>query len=81
MADVRFGALPRNGVVTTNAEREAVWGLVLGLRGANAKTVVNGVKQKFEELKTALASGHQDRGVLRPQRPDRKSGVRPSRKC
>ena len=57
VADVRFGALPRNGVVTTNAEREAVWGLVLGLRGANAKTVVNGVKQKFEELEAALADG------------------------
>ena len=46
MADVRFGAMPRNGIVTTNAEREAVWGLVLGLRGANAKTVVTGVKQQ-----------------------------------
>src|SRR5262249_58705860 len=54
VADVRYGALPRNGVVTTNAEREAVWGLVLGLRGANAKTVVTGVKQKFEELKPRL---------------------------
>jgi heavy metal efflux system protein len=57
VADVRFGALPRNGVVTTNAEREAVWGLVLGLRGANAKTVVNGVKRKFEELKPRLPAG------------------------
>jgi cobalt-zinc-cadmium resistance protein CzcA len=54
VADVRFGALPRNGIVTTNAEREAVWGLVLGLRGANAKMVVTGVKQKFEELKPRL---------------------------
>jgi heavy metal efflux system protein len=54
VADVRYGALPRNGVVTTNAEREAVWGLVLGLRGANAKMVVTGVKQKFEELKPRL---------------------------
>lgn len=54
VADVRYGAMPRNGVVTTNAEREAVWGLVLGLRGANAKTVVTGVKQKFEELKARL---------------------------
>jgi len=57
VADVRFGALPRNGVVTTNAEREAVWGLVLGLRGANAKTVVNGVKHKFDELKPRLPAG------------------------
>ncbi len=57
VADVRFGAMPRNGIVTTNAEREAVWGLVLGLRGANAKTVVAGVKRKFEELKPRLPAG------------------------
>ncbi|HVG51210.1 MAG TPA: CusA/CzcA family heavy metal efflux RND transporter, partial [Xanthobacteraceae bacterium] len=54
VADVRIGAMPRNGVVTTNGEREAIWALVLGLRGANAKTVVNGVKKKFEELKLRL---------------------------
>ena len=40
VADVRIGAMPRNGVVTTNGEREAIWALVLALRGANAKTVV-----------------------------------------
>src|SRR6185295_1208620 len=46
--------MPRNGVVTSNADREAIWALVLGLRGANAKTVVNGVKKKFAELKPRL---------------------------
>jgi cobalt-zinc-cadmium resistance protein CzcA len=54
VADVRFGALPRNGVVTTNAEREAVFALVLGLRGASAKLVVKAVKKKFAELKPRL---------------------------
>jgi cobalt-zinc-cadmium resistance protein CzcA len=54
VADVRFGAMPRNGVVTTNGEREAIWALVLGLRGANAKTVVEGVKKKLAELKPRL---------------------------
>ncbi len=54
VADVRFGAMPRNGVVTTNADREAVWASVLGLRGANAKAVVNAVKAKFEELKPRM---------------------------
>jgi cobalt-zinc-cadmium resistance protein CzcA len=54
VADVRFGAVPRNGVVTTNADREAVWASVLGLRGANAKAVVNAVKAKFEELQPRL---------------------------
>ena len=57
IADVRFGALARNGVVTTNADREAVWALVLGLRGANAKTVVTSVKKRFEELKPRLPQG------------------------
>ena len=57
IADVRFGSLARNGVVTTNGEKEAVWGIVLGLRGANARTVVDGVKQKFEELKPLLPEG------------------------
>jgi cobalt-zinc-cadmium resistance protein CzcA len=54
VADVRFGAMPRNGVVTTNGEREAVWALVLALRGANAKAVVKAVKHKFEQLKPRL---------------------------
>ena len=57
VADVRFGSLARNGVVTANGEKEAVWGIVLGLRGANARTVVDGVKQKFEELKPLLPEG------------------------
>ena len=48
VADVRFGALPRNGVVTADASGEAVWGMVLGLRGANARTVVDGVKARFD---------------------------------
>ncbi|MEZ5819296.1 MAG: efflux RND transporter permease subunit [Bradyrhizobium sp.] len=54
IADVRFGSLARNGVVTANGEKEAVWGIVLGLRGANARTVVDGVKKKFEEIKPLL---------------------------
>ncbi|MGZ5830010.1 MAG: efflux RND transporter permease subunit, partial [Xanthobacteraceae bacterium] len=54
VADVRIGAMPRNGVVTANADREAIWALVLALRGANAKAIVSAVKQKFEELKPRL---------------------------
>ena len=54
IADVRFGALARNGVVTRNGEGEAVWGIVLGLRGANARTVVNGVTAKLDEIQKTL---------------------------
>jgi cobalt-zinc-cadmium resistance protein CzcA len=57
VADVREGALPRNGVITANAEGEAVWTTVLGLRGANAKTVVSGVKQRLKELEPLLPQG------------------------
>ncbi|MEK4035233.1 CusA/CzcA family heavy metal efflux RND transporter [Methylocystis sp. IM3] len=57
VAEVRFGALPRNGVVTRNGEGEAVWGLVLGLRGADARTVVDGVKARFAEIEPLLPKG------------------------
>ncbi|GGC27104.1 cation efflux system protein [Siccirubricoccus deserti] len=57
VADVRFGALARNGVVTRNGEGEAVWGIVLGLRGANAKTVVSGAKAKLAEIQRTLPEG------------------------
>lgn len=57
VADVRFGAMARNGVVTTNGESEAVWGIVLGLRGANAKTVVNNAKAKLEQIQKTLPEG------------------------
>ena len=56
-SSVRFGSLARNGVVTANGEQETVWVMVLGLRGANARTVVDGVKMKFEELKPLLPDG------------------------
>jgi len=57
VAEVRFGALPRNGVVGRNGEAEAVWGLVLGLRGADARNVVSRVKEKLQELESNLPQG------------------------
>ncbi len=60
IASVRIGALTRYGGVTRNGE-EAVEGLVLGLRGANARQLVNGVTQKLEELKAALPEGTRTR--------------------
>ncbi|RAI35967.1 CusA/CzcA family heavy metal efflux RND transporter, partial [Rhodoplanes elegans] len=57
VADVRFGALARNGVVTADATGEAVWGMVLGLRGANARTVVDGVKARLATLAPQLPEG------------------------
>ena len=57
IADVRWGALARNGVVTRNGEGEAVWGIVLGLQGANARTVVEGAKSRLAEVQKALPEG------------------------
>ena len=57
VAEVRNGALPRNGVVTRNGEGEAVWGLVLGLRGADARIVVEGVKGRLVSLAPSLPEG------------------------
>lgn len=54
VAEVRIGALTRYGAVTSNGNREVVEGLVLGLRGANAKQVVEGVKAKLQEMKATL---------------------------
>ncbi|MDB5413240.1 MAG: CusA/CzcA family heavy metal efflux transporter, partial [Rubritepida sp.] len=57
VADVRFGALPRNGVVTRDGEGEAVWGTVLGLRGANARDVVQGARARFPAIERQLPEG------------------------
>ena len=69
VADVRFGALTRYGAVTRNGEGEAVQGLVLGLRGANARAVVDGVKKRLAEIAPSLPEGVRiepfyDRGTL-----------------
>ncbi|MBZ0091254.1 MAG: CusA/CzcA family heavy metal efflux RND transporter [Sulfuricellaceae bacterium] len=69
IAQVRIGHLTRYGAVTRNGEGEAVEGLVLGLRGANAQQVVNGVRAKLKELAPTLPKGVEvkvfyDRGKL-----------------
>ncbi|MDO9167415.1 MAG: CusA/CzcA family heavy metal efflux RND transporter [Rhodoferax sp.] len=57
VALVREGSVTRYGVVTKDGRGEAVEGLVLGLAGANAKKVVEGVTQKLEDLKPTLPKG------------------------
>jgi len=57
VAEVRFGALTRYGAVTKSGTGEAVQGLVLGLRGANAKSVVSGVKARLAEIAPTLPPG------------------------
>ncbi|MGC8020788.1 efflux RND transporter permease subunit, partial [Salmonella enterica] len=57
LAEVQIGTLTRNGVVTKSGQGEAVQGLVLGLAGANAQKVVEGVKVKLAELQPTLPKG------------------------
>lgn len=69
VARVEFGTVTRYGVVTKDGQGEAVQGLVLGLRGANARIVVEGVKTKLAELQPLLPAGvtikpFYDRGEL-----------------
>ena len=69
VAQVRIGSLTRYGTVTQDGREEAVQGLVLGLRGANAQQVVDGVRAKLAELAPTLPPGvttqvFYDRGSL-----------------
>ena len=57
VAEVRIGTLTRYGAVTKDGQAEAVEGLVLGLVGANAREVVDGVKSKLAELQQSLPAG------------------------
>jgi len=69
IAELRIGALTRYGAVSQNGQAEVTEGLVLSLRGANARQVIAGLKQKIAEIKPALPPGVElnifyDRGDL-----------------
>lgn len=57
MADVVIGAELRQGAVTANGEGEAVAGIVLMLKGASGREVVNAVKEKLPAMQKALPPG------------------------
>lgn len=57
VADVVIGAELRQGAVTANGEGEAVAGIVLMLKGASGRDVVNAVKEKLPEIRKALPKG------------------------
>lgn len=69
VATVRIGALTRYGMVTQQGTGEAVQGLVISLRGANAQQVVKGVRDELQKIAPTLPEGMQistfyDRGSL-----------------
>ncbi|MFM2006795.1 MAG: hypothetical protein RLZZ09_2450, partial [Pseudomonadota bacterium] len=57
IAEVRLGSLTRYGAVSQNGKGEVVEGLVLSLRGANVRLVVEGIEKKLEEIRPALPKG------------------------
>ncbi len=57
VATVRLGALTRYGAVTHDGRGETVQGLVLALRGANAREVIDGVRARLGDLQPALPPG------------------------
>ncbi|MFO1377989.1 MAG: CusA/CzcA family heavy metal efflux RND transporter [Steroidobacteraceae bacterium] len=69
VATVRIGSLTRYGFVTQGGREETVQGLVLGLRGANARQVVEAVRARLDEIEPTLPPGvttkiFYDRGAL-----------------
>ncbi len=59
LAEVKIGAELRQGAVTANGQGEAVAGIVLMLKGASGRDVVNAVKEKLPAIQKALPKGVQ----------------------
>ena len=57
VAEVRTGSLTRYGGVTSDGKGEAVEGLVIALRGADARQVIDGVRTRLDEVAKALPAG------------------------
>src|ERR1700692_3575013 len=57
LATVTFGPYIREGVAEWQGQGETVGGIIVMRDGMNALTVINGVKQKLEEIKPSLPAG------------------------
>ena len=57
VAHVGVGSLTRYGAVTQDGRGEAVQGLVIGLRGADARQIVEGVRARMKDLEKSLPAG------------------------
>ncbi len=57
VARVTTGSLTRYGAVTSDGESEAVQGLVIGLRGVNARELITNINAKLEEINATLPDG------------------------
>lgn len=59
IAEVRIGALTRYGAVSKNGKGESVTGLVLSLRGANARRTITLLEEKLKKLSEGFPDGVQ----------------------
>ncbi len=57
LASVEIDSLYRNGAVTQNGKQEVVEGLVMALKGANAREVISGIEKRLNELQPAFSEG------------------------
>ncbi len=57
VAEVAMGNLTRYGSVTKDGKGEAVEGLVVGLRGADARRIVEGVQARLKDIRRSLPAG------------------------
>jgi cobalt-zinc-cadmium resistance protein CzcA len=54
VATVKLGALPRNGAVTKDGRGEVVSGMVMKLKGADSRRVIERVKARMAEIQASL---------------------------
>ncbi len=57
VADVEIGAEPRQGAVSRDGKGEAVAGMIIMLKGENAKDVVSRVKETLSKVQRTLPEG------------------------
>ena len=74
VAEVRIGAMTRYGAVSKNGKGESVTGLVLSLRGANARQTIEGIENKLAEIQSRLSARRGREGVLQPRQSGRQGG-------
>ena len=56
-ADVKFGSEIRQGAVSLDGKGEIVSGVVLQLKGANTKKVIEGIQERVQKLQASLPPG------------------------
>lgn len=63
VAEVAYGSEIRQGAVTMDGKGEVVMGVVLQLKGANSKEVIERVRDKVEQIQRSLPEGVEIRPV------------------